>query len=374
MDNRTIHLSSPTARPPGTAGQRLARHRTKIAYGLRSIAALIVFLRLVVPGPAEAAVGYLPADPLRTIATRSAGQDFPDPSILLVGDVYYAYATNAEGRNIPVMRSTDLRNWSTPVDALPVLPAWARTGRTWAPSVVATDGTYRLYYAPTDAAAGRQCISTATADSPLGPFHDTSTAPLVCQLDRAGSIDPYAFTDSTGSYLVWKSEDNALHRPTNIWARRLDPTTGGFVPGSVTVRLLTRTAAWQAPSLEGPAMTVHDGIHYLFYGANDWATADSGIGYATCLTALGPCVDRSTFGPWMTGAPGGRAPLGPQGPTVFVDATGTTRLAFAAWTGTAGYRTHGRRSLWTAPLNYEQLHGRVSPALIGLGPDLTFRR
>jgi hypothetical protein len=147
--------------------------------------------------------------------------------------------------------------------------------------------------------------------------------------------------------------------------------TGLFTPGSRAVRLLTSTAEWQDPSLEGPAMTVHDGIHYLFYGANDWATAASGIGYATCLSALGPCMDRTVAGPWMTGSRGGGAPRGPQGPTVFTDTSGTTRLAFAAWSGSVGYRTHGRRALWTAPLNYRRLHGLATPTLGDLGPGIT---
>jgi beta-xylosidase len=330
-----------------------------------------VFLRLVVPGPAAASVYYLPTDPLRGNATISAGQDFPDPTILLDGGLYYAYSTNAAGHNIPVMTSSDLRTWSDPTDALPELPSWAHGGRTWAPAVVEVAGSYRMYYSPIHAASGRECISMATAETPLGPFHDTSTAPLVCQLNRGGSIDPYVFNDPTGSYLIWKSEDNAIDRPTNIWARPLDPITGLFTAGSLTVRLLTSTAEWQEPSLEGPAMTVHDGIHYLFYGANDWATADSGIGYATCLSALGPCVDRTTAGPWMTGSRGGDAPHGPQGPTVFTDTSGTTRLAFAAWSGNVGYRIHGRRALWTAPLDYRHLHGRATPTLGDLGPGLT---
>jgi hypothetical protein len=335
------------------------------------IAALILLLRLIAPGPAAAGIGHLPTDPLHAQATRSIGQDFPDPSVLVVGGMYYAYSTNTGGQNIPVMYSTDLSNWSPSVDALPKLPGWARWGRTWAPAVVAEPGVYRMYYSPTDADSGRQCISVAVAASPEGPFQDTSSAPLVCQLDRGGSIDPYVFSDLTGSYLIWKSEDNAFHRPTNIWARRLDPQTGGFVPDAATVRLLTRDAHWQAPSLEGPAMIVNDGIHYLFYGANAWDSAGSGIGYATCLTALGPCVDRTTSGPWMAGSRGGRAPLGPQGPTFFADTAGVTRLGFAAWTGPVGYPTHGRRALWTAPLDFQQLWAGRTPAVTGLEPDFT---
>jgi hypothetical protein len=196
-------------------------------------------------------------------------------------------------------------------------------------------------------------VSVATAAGPAGPFTDTSSGPLVCQLDRGGSIDPQVFTDSQGSsYLLWKSDDNALGRPTVLWARLLAPGGVGFAWWSSSVRLLTQTAAWQAPALEGPTMVKSGKTYFLFYGANDWNSATSAIGYATCSGPLGPCVDRSTSGPWLATDPGGTAPIGPQGPTIFTDVTGKVRLGFAAWKGAVGYPNGGVRALWTAPLSF----------------------
>lgn len=37
--------------------------------------------------------------------------DFPDPFVLYVRGQYYAYATNARGLHIQVLKSTDLVNW-----------------------------------------------------------------------------------------------------------------------------------------------------------------------------------------------------------------------------------------------------------------------
>ena len=90
---------------------------------------------------------------------------------------------------------------------------------------------------------------------------------------------------------------------------------------------------------------------YLFYGAGDWDSSSSAIGYATCATPLGPCTDRSTVGPWLASGPDGAAPTGPQGPAVFVDGKGRIRLAFAAWNGPVGYPL-GARALFTAPLSF----------------------
>ena len=80
-------------------------------------------------------------------------------------------------------------------DALPQLPAWAKDGGSWAPSVLARGETFVLYYTTTDAASGRQCISLAVADRPEGPYADTSTAPLVCPVEDGGAIDPSPFAE-----------------------------------------------------------------------------------------------------------------------------------------------------------------------------------
>jgi beta-xylosidase len=301
--------------------------------------------------------GVARADPrrgaLQPAPVLSYGGDFPDPHVLVVGRVYYAYSTNVAGLNVPVMSSTDLTSWTATSDALRPLPGWASPGRTWAPTVLAKSGVYVMYYTVTQTSTGRQCLSVATAAGPMGSFTDTSSGPLVCQGVRGGSIDPYVFTDPQGSsYLLWKSDDNALGRRTSLWGRPLDAGGAGFEPLSSPVRLLTQSADWQAPAIEGPAMVKSGKTYFLFYGANDWNSSSSAIGYATCSRPLGPCVDRSTGGPWFATNPSGTAPLGPQGPTIFTDTTGGLRLGFAAWKGAVGYANGGVRALWTARLSF----------------------
>ena len=160
--------------------------------------------------------------PAGAIATSPAYPgDFPDPSVLVVNDRYWAYSTGSGGRNLQVMSSPDLRTWTTPVDPLPVLPSWARVGFTWAPDVLPATGTVLMYYTARDAASGRQCISVAASAVPIGPFTDTSTGPLICQIANGGSIDASPVVTATGTYLVWKSDDNALGRRSHLWSQRL---------------------------------------------------------------------------------------------------------------------------------------------------------
>jgi beta-xylosidase len=318
------------------------------------VAAVAVTVAMLPGAVASAAGAAAPHPAAQPAAVPAYGRDFPDPHVLRVGGVYYAYSTNVAGVNVPVMSSTDLVSWTATSEALPPLPGWATPGRTWAPAVLATGGAYVLYYTVTQTSTGRQCISVATAGRPTGPFTDASSGPLVCQLDRGGSIDPYVFTDPGGSssFLLWKSDDNALGRRTNLWGRALAAGGVRFASFSSPVRLLSQTAAWQAPAMEGPAMIRSGSTYFLFYGANNWSSSSSAIGYATCSRPLGPCVDRSTSGPWFATNPSGTAPVGPQGPTVFTDTAGRLRLAFAAWNGTVGYEHGGVRALWTARLSF----------------------
>jgi beta-xylosidase len=289
-----------------------------------------------------------------TAARKPAyGRDFPDPHLLLVGRTYYAYSTQVGETNVPVMKSSDLTRWSRRSDALPRLPDWASPGSTWAPTVLDQGSDYVLYYTVRQTSSDRQCVSVAIAAEPDGPFRDTSGGPLVCQRSRGGSIDPSVFTDASGTtYLLWKSDDNADGRKNSLWARPLTADGVGFVRSSVPVRLLTQTARWQAPAIEGPSMVQSDDTYYLFYGAGGWDSSTSAIGYATCRSPVGPCTDRSTGRPWLDSDPDGDAPVGPQGPSVFVDRGGRTRLGFAAWNGRVGY-PEGVRSLWTAPLSFD---------------------
>lgn len=276
------------------------------------------------------------------------GGDFADPAVVVVGSTYWAYGTGSAGRNLQVMQSQDLKQWSAPTDPLPSLPAWASPGHTWAPGVVQVGQTFVMYYTVRDSASGRQCISVATSSVPAGPFTDTSAGPLVCQLANGGSIDPNPYVDPSGSlYLLWKSDDNAIGQPTHLWGQRL--TADGKALEGAPSLLLTESAAWQAPRAEGPSVVASGGRYYLFYGANNYDTASSGIGYATSSVLLGAYTNRSVSKPWLGTR---RNAQGPQGPAVFTDTSGQLRLAFAAWYGTVGYENGGVRSLWVATLSF----------------------
>ncbi len=246
-----------------------------------------------------ALVSVTPAGAIST-APVYAG-DFPDPSVVVVGSRYWAYSTGSGGRNLQVMSSSDLETWTTPADPLRVLPSWARPGLR-APDVLPRGGTFLMYYTVHDAASGRQCISVATSATPGGPFTDSSSGPLLCQIPNGGSIDPSPVSASAGTYLAWKSDDNAVGRRTHIWSQQLS-NDGRSLVGSTSL-LLSADAAWHGSVIEGPSIVEVGGLHYLFYGANTWDSTKAAIGYAWCTSPLGPCINASIWVPgWPPRAP-----------------------------------------------------------------------
>jgi hypothetical protein len=263
----------------------------------------------------------------------------------------WAYSTGSAGRNLQVIASADIEHWTEPDDPLPKLPTWAETGHTWAPAVSKVGDGFVLYSTVRHAASGRQCISGATADGPGGPFSDESEEPLVCQLDRSGSIDPNLVAevdDGAHRYLLWKSDDNATGKPTSLWAQELSSDGMGLL--GEPSHLLEASHRWQRGIIEGPAMVATDQAYVLFHGAGDWWSAFAGIGFATCETPLGPCTDCSTRGPWLGATVGA---LGPSGPAPFTDVDGRLTLAYHAWTEAVGYDHGGVRSLFVEHLHFD---------------------
>lgn len=264
--------------------------------------------------------------------------DFPDPDVIEVDGTYYAYGTNGPGGAIQVLSTTDLADWQVRGPALTEVAPWGRRGQTWAPAVLRTFTGYLLYYTVRHAQWGTQCLSVATASTPTGPFVDASRAPLTCQTDFGGSIDPSPYIGEDGTpYLTWKSEGETVGGRAILWAARLDRAGTGIVGPSVP--LLTSDRPWEGTVVEAPTMARIDGTWILLYSGNDWRTGRYATGYARCLGPLGPCAKPEAN---VVLSSGDRA-QGPGGLSVFRTIDGATMAAYAAWGGGRVGPPHPRR-------------------------------
>ena len=263
-------------------------------------------------------------------------QDFPDPDVLRVDGTYYAYATQRSdnSRNVQVATSTDLSTWEVADrDALPTLPTWATSGRTWAPEVSAVGGGYVMHLTAWDADSNLQCIGVATADSPLGPFEPAADEPLVCPERQGGAIDAATFEDVDGSrWLLWKNDGNCCGKPTWI---HLQPLSGdGLRTTGPAQRLIREDQPWEGDLVEAPTLVRHEDRYVLFYSANSYGGGDYATGYAVADRLKGPY--RKADEPFLT--TDGTGVIGPGGQDVVVNDEGETFLVVHGWDPAVVYR------------------------------------
>lgn len=302
--------------------------------------------------------------------------NFPDPFIALHNGEFIAYSTN-DGPNLPMLTSRDLVHW-TPVatvdgrriDAMPKLAPWTKEGRTWAPEVLQVGARWLLYYTAADAKRNIQCIGVASADSPKGPFVDTSPEPLVCQTDQGGTIDADPFRDADGKlYLYYKSDGNAVGKHTIIWGQRL--SADGLRVDGQPVALTQDDQKWEWKLVEAPSMVKSPGGYQLFFSAAYYGwdypkerLSNYATGYANCETPLGPCKDAPenpllhSFNEREAGCLSG-----PGHPAIFK--VGNRHFfAFHAWAANSGCRPfENERYLYIAPLFWKDGKPQLGPSL-----------
>ncbi|KAI0139377.1 glycoside hydrolase family 43 protein [Hypoxylon sp. NC0597] len=248
---------------------------------------------------------------------------FPDPTLLIDGKVWYAYATSSDNHgHIPLAVSNDGNKWTwTKKDAMPDVGPWIDPSNRgiWAPSVFKNDnGKYVMYFSGKRTGA-RRCAGVATADSAQGPFKVTNK-PLICDDAGGGIIDPVQFDDGKNRWIIWKVDGNALGGKTTCTG---GPKTGDYKPTPIKIQKVSRDGMTLQGNpktilnhngeaddgvVEGPAMWKRKpGSYVLFFSTHcyssdkydiqyAWGTApDAEFGHRRTLAASGP--NQPIYGP-----------------------------------------------------------------------------
>lgn len=222
-----------------------------------------------------------------------AAGDFPDPSVIRVGQDYWATATTSEwAPEFPIMHSRDLINWEIVGAVFERRPEWS-VGSYWAPEISQHRGRFFVYYTARRKEKNSLCVAVATARTPRGPYRDHG--PLVCQ--EVGSIDGFPVTDERGRrYLLWKEDGNSVSKPTPIWAQQLS-ADGTRLVGE-RKEILRNTDPWEKHAslpygdlIEGPAIVRRNGWFYMFYSGNFCCARE-------CNYMMGVARSRKLLGPW----------------------------------------------------------------------------
>ena len=276
-----------------------------------------------------------------------------DPSIIrgrgAQSGSWFAYCTtdplNDEDRNaqgqfnfhlIPVLRSSDLVNWTYAGDAFAARPSWvADDAGLWAPDIDYFDGLYHLYFtAPnTKLPGGGSAIGVGTSTSPTGPFTDSGApvvephAPSCCPNDKRWTFDPDVIESGGTRYVFYGSYFGGIS------ARRLTPDGLHSDPSSQTQITI-------ANRYEGAHVVQRGGYFYLFVSATDCCRGPL-TGYSVFAgrsrNLLGPYVDREGVS-LLAGRVGGTPVLSMNGNrwvgtghnAVFTDARGQTWTLYHA--------------------------------------------
>ncbi|MFB2118115.1 glycoside hydrolase family 43 protein [Parapedobacter sp. 2B3] len=213
--------------------------------------------------------------------------DHPDPTVIKIGDTYWASATSNEWAPLfPIYKSTDLVNWKQVSYAFADLPQWARNNF-WAPELAYDEEQNKvyLYYTARDKSTGRLAVAVASAPSPEGPY--TDHGPLVSQ--ELGSIDAYEVRDGDKIYLLWKEDGNSKGQPTPMWAQEINPERTAMV-GEMH-ELFTNDAEWEGRLVEGISVFKHNDYYYATYSAGACCEV-------TCNYKTGVARAKQLLGPW----------------------------------------------------------------------------
>lgn len=210
---------------------------------------------------------------------------YADPEGIVFNNQFWIYPTYSapfdEQVYMDAFSSSDLVNWKKHeriVDTTRV--KWARRAM-WAPSVVAKDNKYFLFFGANDVHEGEVGgIGVAVGEKPEGPFRDYLGKPLIGEIKNgAQPIDQFVFKDKDGQYYMiyggW--------RHCNIVKLKSDFT--GFIPfadGS-TFREIT-----PAGYVEGPFVFIRNNKYYFMWSEGDWGGPDYKVAYAISDSLAGP--------------------------------------------------------------------------------------
>jgi arabinan endo-1,5-alpha-L-arabinosidase len=216
--------------------------------------------------------------------------NFPDPTVIKVGNSYYAYATNTyyknKSYNIPVAVSTDLKSWRLVGDALPKKPIWA-TKDFWAPHVLFDSklNKYVMFYSGEFGLNTGKCIGVAFSSKPEGPFIDAGE-PIISGPGFA-TIDPFVFIDpkTNKKLMYWGSEE----KPIKV--QELSDDWKSLLPNSIAQDVIpTGKEAKYDRLIEGAWVDYHDGKYYMYYSGDNCCGV--GASYAVLVAraddAFGP--------------------------------------------------------------------------------------
>lgn len=209
--------------------------------------------------------------------------DVPDPSVIRVGDTYYAAATSGNHKEAyPRFRSKNLVDWEPMGYVFDKWPEWT-DGSFWAPELYQLADRTMCYYTARQKSDGTSCIGVAVSmDGPEGTFRDCG--PLIRTTNEA--IDAFVFRNEGRLFVSWKAYGlDPSGRPIELLCQEL--TDDGMHLVGEPFMLLRDD---ERQGMEGQCIFRQGDYWYILYSIRDCCTpkSDYAVSVARSRSLEGP--------------------------------------------------------------------------------------
>lgn len=209
-------------------------------------------------------------------------KNLPDPSVIKVDSLWYAFASENGENVIPALMSKNLVDWTEidPVFTEETRPSFISGATVESPDVAYVGGQYVLYYSLVSAKATG--IGAATSSVPFGPWTDQGELATSTSLGLGGVSNPSFISDGGENYLVFGSFGG-------LFLAKLSSDGLSLDNGSAPVKLADET-------FDAPTIIKQDGFYYLI------ASSGSETGEAASTSHLVMGRSQSISGPYVNKA------------------------------------------------------------------------
>lgn len=265
--------------------------------------------------------------------TRTNVTNIGDPFIVNNGEHYYMYATSFDAEGFKVWKSDNMEEWECLGVCLDLSGSWTCQNY-WAPEVIYHNGKYVMHYTARRKSDESLRLGVAVSEKPEGPFIDAHQGPMF-DLGYA-AIDGHVFIDDDGKAYFYYSKDCSENyvsesiRASEICVCELSDDLLNIVGEPITLfgpsedydSNMVGDQMWN----EGPYILKQDGVYYMTYSANFYASRDYCICLAKATNPFGPF--KKIDGPIMTCNDVEKDFSGPGHNAFFRDKEGNLKMTF----------------------------------------------